>query len=166
MEELGKMTFKMMVVSSILLLLCGLTACQEPVEKIQYDNQVGIICCQLGTDPVFKQGRFKVYTLYRPQVQYHDFNGIFDIAPGWARVVRKFWKERFNELTRPGHYGEFFLEFFDYASSFAQSYPVANRKKEIMIDTLERSFHDFCMVLNVAEAFEAFQKKQQKIYGD
>ncbi|MBU0754191.1 MAG: hypothetical protein KJ645_03570 [Planctomycetes bacterium] len=116
--------------------------------------------------PEFLQGRFKVYTMYRPQVQYRDFNGIFDISPGSARIVRSFWKERFNELTRPGHYGEFFIEFFDYASSLAQTYPVENREKEGLLDSLEMSFHTFCAAIQIADAFETFQKEQQRIYGD
>lgn len=116
--------------------------------------------------PEFTQNRFKVYTHYRPQVQYRDFNGVFDIQPGSARVVRKFWKERFNELTRPGHYGEFFIEFYDYMSSFAQAYPAETRQKEAMLDSLEKSFHTFCLAVKIEKDFETFQEEQMKIYGD
>lgn len=121
---------------------------------------------ELNEGPVFKQSRFNVYIVYRPQVQYKDFNGVFDIAPGSARIVRSFWKEKFNELTRPNHYGEFFIEFFDYASSLAQTHPSDSREKELMLDSLEKSFHSFCMALDADEAYVAFQKEQQKIYGD
>ena len=37
------------------------------------------------------------------QVQYRDFNGIFDIGADSARIVRPYWKVKFNELTREGH---------------------------------------------------------------
>jgi hypothetical protein len=121
---------------------------------------------ELASGPEFLQSRFKIYTLYRPQVQHRDFNGVFDINPGSARIVRKYWKEKFTELTRPGHYGEFFIEFYDYMSSFAQAYPVDTREKERMLDTLEKSFHAFCHALDVAEAFKQFQKDQQRIYED
>lgn len=121
---------------------------------------------ELAEGPVFKQSRFKIYVVYRPQVQYRDFNGVFDIGPESARIVREFWKEKFNELTRPGHYGEFFIEFYDYVSSFAQSYPVDTREKEIMLDSLERSFKAFCSVLGILDAFEEFQKEQERVYGD
>lgn len=119
-----------------------------------------------ASNPEFLQGRFKVYTVYRPQVQYRDFNGIFDISPGSARIVRSYWKERFNELTRPGHYGEFFIEFFDYASSLAQTHPVENREKERMLDNLEKSFLTFCAAIKIVEEFKAFQEEQQRIHGD
>jgi len=115
-------------------------------------------------EPVFKQGRLEVYTLFKPQIQYHDFNGVFDLSPQNARIVRKFWKEKFNELTRRDHYGEFFLEFYEYMSSFAQSYPVDNREKELMLVNLEKSFHAFCAVLKIADEFKAFQKEQEAIY--
>ena len=116
--------------------------------------------------PVFTQERLRVYTSYRPQVQHRDFNGVFDLAPGSARVVRSFWKERFNELTRPGHHGEFFIEFYDYMSAFAQAFPMESRDKERALDSLERSFKTFCLAVGVLEAFEAFQKDQMRIHGD
>jgi len=116
--------------------------------------------------PVFHEGRFEVYIQYRPQVQYRDFNGVFDISPGSARIVRDFWKQRFSALTRPDHYGEFFIEFYDYMSSFAQAYPMESREKERMLDSLEKSFQAFCSALKVEERFLAFQKDQQRIYGD
>jgi|GEM_PF-4263565 len=115
-------------------------------------------------EPVIKEGRLEVYILYKPQIQYRDFNGVFDLSPQSARIVRKFWKEKFNELTRRDHYGEFFVEFYEYMSSFAQSYPVDNRQKELMLDHLEKSFHAFCAVLKIADEFKAFQKEQEAIY--
>lgn len=150
--------FLVLFVSFLLTCCAGPERADEPLPRdIESSSEAG---------PEFLQGRFKVYTLYRPQVQYRDFNGVFDISPGSARIVRSFWKEKFNELTRPGHYGEFFIEFFDYASSLAQSYPVENREKEQMLDSLERSFHTFCAALRVEDAFEEFQREQQRIYGD
>ncbi len=117
-------------------------------------------------EPVIKEGRLEVYILYKPQIQYRDFNGVFDLSPQSARIVRQFWKEKFNELTRRNHYGEFFVEFYEYMSSFAQSYPVDNREKELMLDHLEKSFHAFCAVLKIADEFKAFQKEQEAIYDN
>ncbi|MFH1999871.1 MAG: hypothetical protein ABIK28_09330 [Planctomycetota bacterium] len=151
---------------TFLVVFTGLCGCGTPPEKMGGQEMLSPDDPQLQQGPVFKQSRFNVYVVYRPQVQYRDFNGVFDITPGSARIVRKFWKEKFNELTRPGHYGEFFIEFFDYASSLAQTYPVDSREKELMLDSLEKSFHSFCMALNAAEAYTAFQNEQQRIYGD
>jgi hypothetical protein len=154
-----------MVQSLIMSLLLGLsTGCAASQEN--GNNLLPPDDPQLASGPEFLQGRFKIYTLYRPQVQHRDFNGVFDINPGSARIVRRFWKEKYTELTRPGHYGEFFIEFYDYMSSFAQAYPVDTREKERMLDTLEKSFHAFCHALDVAKDFEQFQQDQQRIYGD
>lgn len=149
-----------------LALLYPLAGCTSSPEKVNGQDVHAPGDPELEEGPVFKQSKFRVYVVYRPQVQYRDFNGILDIHPDGARIVRKFWKERFNALTRPGHYGEFFLEFFDCMSSFAQAYPVETREKERMLDSLEKSFHAFCMALKIDDQFVAFQKKQQELYGD
>ena len=121
---------------SFILLLPLLTAvafpgCVEPPEKIHDQEVFEPSDPELADGPVFKQSRFKVYVLYRPQVQYRDFNGIFDINEDSARIVRPYWKVKFNELTRPGHYGEYFIEFYDWALS-GEGYPFkAFRKKEL-----------------------------------
>jgi len=157
---------RLLIFGLILFLPGALIGCKSAPEKVGDQEVFFPGAEELSQGPVFKQSRFNVYIVYRPQVQYKDFNGVFDIAPGSARIVRKFWKEKFNELTRPGHYGEFFIEFFDYASSLAQTYPTDSRNKELMLDSLEKSFHSFCMALNAAEPYVAFQKEQQRIYGD
>lgn len=108
-------------------------------------------------------GLLRIYTTYTPQVQRRDFNGVFDIGPDGARIVRTFWKERFNELTRESHYGEFFLEFYDYMASFAQSSPEPSRQKEVLLDGLEKSFWSFCAALNIGPEFERFRAEQERI---
>ena len=57
-----------------------------------------------GTPEVIEE-HLKIYITYAPQVQRRNFNGVFDLDASRARIVRTFWKERFNELTRPDHYG-------------------------------------------------------------
>lgn len=142
------------------------SGCTQPPEKINGQEVYDPSDEELADGPVFKQSKFQIYVLYRPQVQYRDFNGIFDIGADSARIVRPYWKVKFNELTRPGHYGEYFIEFYDYMSSFAQAYPVDTRKKERMLDSLEKSFQTLCMAVGVEEEFGKFQKDQQRIYGD
>lgn len=115
--------------------------------------------------PEFKQSQFQVYTLYRPQVQRRDFNGIFDITPDSARIVREYWNMKFIELTRLDYYGDFFVEFYDYMAYLANAYPVATRQKELVLDSLEKSFKSFCEAKGIGEAFGRFQQEQQKIYG-
>ena len=160
------MRFRMLAVVLACLVAPWLVACPDTPERIDGQEVFSPNDPVLAQGPVFKQSRFQVYTLYRPQVQRRDFNGVFDIGPETARIVRGYWKERFSELTRPGHYGEFFLEFYDYMGSFAQTYPVDTRAKERMLDSLEKSFHAFCSVLGVEDAFVKFQKEQQRIHGN
>jgi hypothetical protein len=136
----------------------------KPVEKI--DGEEVFDPGDPRLEPEIKQGKFRVYVLYRPQVQYRDFNGVFDIGAGGARIVRDFWKRKFNELTRPGHYGEFFIEFYEYMSSFAQSYPTETREKELLLAGIEKSFQAFCAVLGIEDMFDAFQKDQERIYDE
>jgi hypothetical protein len=119
----------------------------EPVTPVQ-ELQFGHLC---------------VYTAYTPQVQRRDFNGVFDIGPAGTRIVRQFWKERFNELTREKHYGEFFLEFYDYMASLAQSSMEDTRHKEILLDSLEKSFQSFCLALGIEKEFEQFRNEQERI---
>ena len=119
-------------------------------------------------EPEHLQGKLRIYTLYRPQVQRRNFNGVFDIAPRGrgSRIVHRFWKRRFAELTRPGFYGEFFTEFYDYMGFLAQAYPADSAMKEAILNSLEKSFRMFCKVIGVAEEFEEFQIERQKTIGD
>ena len=48
-------------------------------------------------------------------------------------------------------------------AGFAQAYPVATRKKEKMLDTLERSFQNLCAAKGVEEEFRTFQERQASI---
>lgn len=126
----------------------------EPVEVVDESE-----------NPEFTQTRLRVYTTYVPQHQQRDFNGVFDLAPGQARVVPSFWKRRFNELTRPDHYGEFFLEFYDYMAFLAQAYKVPTEQKEKTLRSLEESFVKFCAVLDLEQEFQEFQIKQERALG-
>lgn len=116
--------------------------------------------------PQFVSDRLRVYTTYEAQRQHRDFNGIFDIGPRQARVVREYWKRRYNDLTRPGQYGEFFMEFFDYMAYLAQAYPMETGQKMDTLGSLESSFLMFCAALDIEDDFEEFKRKVEKAHAN
>ncbi|MEW6745720.1 MAG: hypothetical protein AB1486_23470 [Planctomycetota bacterium] len=146
---------------TLLCLLC--VSCTPPPEAGDPASRRDPALASTKGGPEFLEGRLRIYTVYTPQVQRRDFNGVFDISPSGARIVRQFWKERFNELTRPGHYGEYFIEFYDYMASLAQSYERGSRAQEVLLDSLEKSFHTLCLALSIAEDFEQFRLEQERI---
>ncbi|MGE3164038.1 MAG: hypothetical protein AB7O52_03975 [Planctomycetota bacterium] len=115
--------------------------------------------------PEFRQSKFKVYWVYQPQVQRRDFNGVFDIFPDEARLVSRYWSQKFVALTRENYYEDFFQEFYENMASFAQTYAADTREKEKILDRLERHFQLFCANKGVEDEFLAFQARQAAILG-
>lgn len=113
--------------------------------------------------PEFRQSKFKVYWIYQPQVQRRDFNGVFDIFPDEARLVNRYWSQKFVALTREGYYDDFFMEFYENMASFAQSYAADTREKERILDRLERHFQLFCAGKGVEDEYLEFQARQAAI---
>ena len=149
------------VVCGVMAILALSPSCRAPSETSPANTGVS----SRADGPLLESERFRVYTRYTPQVQRRDFNGVFDISPEGARIVRRFWKERFNELTRADHYGEYFIEFYDYMASLAQSYGDM-RQREIVLESLENSFQTLCLALGISEEFEDFRDEQERIYDD
>ncbi|MHC4469539.1 MAG: hypothetical protein ACYTDY_00460 [Planctomycetota bacterium] len=150
-------------VTLLLVPLLMIAAGCSSTEKVNGEEVYSPDDPEVAEGPEFKQSKFKVYNVYKPQVQRHDFNGVFQFFPDKALVVRSFWNRKFVELTRENYYDEFFLEFYDYMAGFAQTYPADSRRKEKMLDTLERSFHNFCAAKDVEDEFVKFQKRQASI---
>lgn len=118
---------------------------------------------EVASGPEFKQSKFKVYWIFRPQIQRRDFNGVFDIFPDRARIVTKFWNQKFVELTREDYYDEFFMTFYEYMASFAQTYPTDTAAKERTLDRLEKHFQLFCSTKKIEPEFIEFQQRQAAI---
>jgi hypothetical protein len=153
------------LLGAVFLLVFLTSGCSSP-EKVNGQEVYDPNDPEVAGGPEFKQSKYKVYNLYEPQVQRHDFNGVFQVFPDKAVIVRGFWNRKFVELTREDYYEEFFLEFYDYMAGFAQAYPVESRKKEKMLDTLERSFQVFCAAKGVEDEFRTFQQRQASILED
>ena len=151
---------------AVLLLGVILVSCSSGSETVNNQQPSHPVAPKTDGQSEFQQGKFKIYTLYQPQVQRKNFNGVFFITDRSARIERAFWKERFNELTRPDYYGDFFLEFYDYMAYLASAYPAPTRQKELILSRLEKSFHAFCAILNIEERFKKFQQQQMRIYGE
>ncbi|MHC4469771.1 MAG: hypothetical protein ACYS99_02310 [Planctomycetota bacterium] len=150
----------------LLVLLMSLDACCNANETVDGQPVYPPTDLAVAGGPETLHSRFKVYILIKTQYQRYDFNGIFQFFPDRAIIVPAYWSRKFVEFTRPGHYDEFFLEFYDKMAGFAQTYPVITRKKEKMLDSLERSFHVFCAVKKVEKEFVEFKKRQEFILGN
>ena len=120
----------------------------------------------VASGPEIKQSKFQVYTLYQPQIQRHDFNGVFQIGRDDIRLVHRFWSQRFLELTREGYYDDFFYEFYDYMAAVTQSFPTDTRRRELVLSRLERRFQAFAESKGVEKEFLEFQATQQRILGE
>lgn len=151
----------------VLLLLVGavLPGCSGSPETLDgvevYDPSDAAVA-----EPEFRQSKFKVYWIYRPQVQRRDFNGVFDIYPDEARLVNRYWNQKFIELTRDDYYDDFFLEFYENMASFAQTYAASTRQKERILDKLERHFQLFCSSKGVEDEYLEFQTRQAAVLGN
>lgn len=94
-------------------------------------------------EPRFDEGTLEVKTRYRTQIQNRDFNGVFILSQRGGQIVPAFWKRKFNELTRPGYYSEFFLTFSHYQKQLGEAYKTNIRKKKLCFEALRKVFSCF-----------------------